>query len=127
MLDFITINTKVDAKKKTISVYPAFNVDDSDDLMIKGKSFYAIWDEELGLWNTSERRACKLIDKETRKVYEEVKEKKPDYTVTMSSLRNYDSRRYTTWQTYCKSLSDSYKQLDEDGALQPPAGTSQMS
>ena len=114
MLDFITINTKIDDKKKTISVYPAFNVDDSEDLMIKGKTFYAIWDEESKLWSKSERRACKLIDNETRKVYEEVKEKKPDYTVTMSSLRNYDSRRYTTWQSYCKSLSDSYRQLDEN-------------
>ena len=114
MLDFISVNTKIDEKKKTISVFPSFIVDESEDLMIKGKAFYAIWDKEIGMWNTNERRACKLIDKETREVYNEVKEKKPDYTVIMSSLQNYDSRRYTTWQSYCKSLSDSFKQLDSD-------------
>ena len=114
MLDFLTIQKKVDNKKKTISVYPSFNVDESKDLMIKGKAFYAIWDEEIGMWTMNERRACKLIDKETRKVYSEIKESKPDYDVSMTSLFNYDSRRYTTWQNYCKALPDSYKQLDED-------------
>ncbi len=114
MFDFVSINTKVDDKKKTILVYPSFLVVNSKDLMIKGKSFYAIWDEEIGLWSTDERRACKLIDKEVKKVYEEVKASRADHKVTMSLLQNYDSRRYTNWQNYCKALPDDYKQLDED-------------
>lgn len=114
MFDFVSINTKVNNKDKTITVYPSFIVDDSEDLMIKGKTFYAIWDKEKGMWSKNERRACKLIDKETAEVYNELKEQKPDYTVMMTRLQNYDSRRYTTWLNYCKSLPDNYKQLDQD-------------
>ena len=114
MLDFINIKTKIDDKKKTISVFPSFIVDESKDLMIKGKAFYAIWDEEIGMWNTNERRACKLIDRLVRNRTEEIQEKRPDYIVNSTTLFDYDSRRYTTWQNYCKALPDSYKQLDED-------------
>ena len=114
MFDFFKVKTKVDDGKKLITVYPSFLVDESKDLMIKGKSFYAIWDEETGLWSTNERRACKLIDRETHKVAEEVKEKRPNYDVKATTLSEYDSRRYTTWQNYCKSLSDSFRQLDEE-------------
>ena len=114
MFDFVTIKTKVDDKKKTISVYPSFNVCDSKDLMIKGKAFYAIWDEQIGMWSTNERRACTLIDQETIARAKELEEKRPDYIVSATTLFNYDSRRYTNWQNYCKAVPDSYKQLDEN-------------
>lgn len=114
MFDFLKIKTKVDDKKKTINVYPSFKVAESEDLMIKGKSFYAIWDEHHGLWCTNERRACRLIDDELMKVRDELKDKKPDYDIYTSTLYDFDSRKYIIWQNYCKALSDSYKQLDED-------------
>ena len=32
--------------------------------MIRGGDFYAIWNEEKGLWSTDEQDALQLIDKE---------------------------------------------------------------
>ena len=50
MLDFVRIVT--DTTKKGIVIYPEFQVLlNSEDLMVKGKRFYAIWDEENNMWS----------------------------------------------------------------------------
>ena len=114
MFDFVKIKSKVDDKKKTISVYPAFQVLKSKDLMTKGKTFYAIWDEAMGMWSVDETTACYLIDKEIDKYANEVHEKKPDYDIHEMKLLEYKSRQYTEWQSYCKAIPDNFKQLDND-------------
>ena len=114
MLDFVKIKSKVDDKKKTISVYPAFQVKKSEDLMTKGKSFYAVWDEDYNLWTTDETRACFLIDREIDEYAESVHDRKPDYDIHTMKLLDYKSRQYTEWQSYCKAIPDNFKQLDCD-------------
>ena len=114
MLDFVKIRSKIDDKKKTVSVYPAFQVIHSDDLMIKGKTFYAIWDDENNIWSLDEKRACDLIDKEIDIYAQEIHERKPDYDIHTMKLLDYKSRQYTEWQSYCKAIPDEYKQLDND-------------
>lgn len=114
MFDFVKIRSKIDDKKKTISVYPAFQVKHSDDLMIKGKAFYAIWDDENNIWCLDERRACYLIDKEIDIYAQEIHERKPDYEINTMKLLDYKSRQYTEWQSYCKALPDEYRQLDNN-------------
>ena len=114
MFDFVKIRSKVDDKKETISIYPSFQVMRSKDLMIKGKTFYAIWDEEFGMWSTDETRACELIDKEIEVCSEEMHKKKPDYDIHKMKLMEFKTRQYTEWQSYCKSMTDNYKQLDNN-------------
>lgn len=114
MFDFVNIKTKRDDKKKTISIYPSFLVRKSKDLMTKGKTFYAIWDEEEGLWSTEETRACELIDKEIDIKAEEMRELRPDYDIHSMKLLDYKSRQYTEWQSYCKAIPDNFKFLDSD-------------
>ena len=62
-MDFFRVKQK-DAGKNRIEIYPDFSVGKSKDLMIRGKSFYAIWDEEKGLWSTDEYDVQRLVDKE---------------------------------------------------------------
>ncbi|SFU32995.1 DUF5906 domain-containing protein [Butyrivibrio sp. INlla21] len=114
MFDFVNIKSKRDDKKKTISVYPSFLVRKSKDLMTKGKSFYAIWDEEAGLWSEEETRACELIDREIDLKAEELKEARPDYDVHTMKLLDYKSRQFAEWQSYCKAIPDNFKFLDSD-------------
>ena len=114
MFDFVKIKSKADDKKKTISVYPSFQVKKSKDFMTKGKTFYAIWDEEIGLWSLNENRACELVDKEILNYMNELHEKKPDYDIHAMYLQDYKSRQYTEWQSYCKAIPDNYVQLDND-------------
>ena len=114
MFDFVKIKTKIDDKKKTISVYPSFQVIQSQDFMTKGKAFYAIWDEDANTWSLDETRACTLIDEEILAVANECKNNKPEYTVNAMRLKEYKSRQYTEWQSYCKAIPDNYTQLDND-------------
>ena len=114
MFDFFNVKIKKDDKKKVISVYPAFLVKESKDLMTKGKTFYAIWDEEVGLWTTKETRACELIDREIDNVAREWQDKKPDYDIYPMKLLDYKSRQYAEWQNYCKAIPDSFEMLDSN-------------
>ena len=59
-------------KSMVLDIYPDFRVIRSDDLMIRGGDFYAIWDEPAGLWNTDEYRVQRLVDNHLEQVYLEV-------------------------------------------------------
>ena len=61
-MDFYHIMTKEDEKKGTIEVYPDFRVGRFRDLMVRGRGFYAIWDEKRGLWSTDEYDVQRLVD-----------------------------------------------------------------
>lgn len=74
MLDFMKISTR--ETKGGIEVYPKFVIRSSDDLMIRGSDFYAIWDEEKKLWSTNEVDALEMIDKEIRKEVDRINEKR---------------------------------------------------
>ena len=71
MLDFLMVaNRDISDKRrkdvpKSIEVYPIFKINlKTQDLMIRGRDFYAVWDDEEGLWKTSEYYAQRQIDKE---------------------------------------------------------------
>ena len=63
MLDFLMISSR-STKRGVIEIYPKFIIKRSNDLMIRGGDFYAIWIEELNLWSTDEQDALRLIDRE---------------------------------------------------------------
>ena len=61
MLDFVKISTRT-KKNGAAEVYPKFIVNNkSQDLMIRGGDFYAIWVEECGLWSTDEGDVIQLV------------------------------------------------------------------
>ena len=72
MLDFLMIATR-SPKRGVVEIYPKFILKKSDDLMIRGGDFYAIWDDTKQLWSTDEQDATRLIDNELRKFAEENK------------------------------------------------------
>jgi hypothetical protein len=61
-MDFFRICTR--ETKGAQEIYPDFTVGRSKDLMVRGKSFYAIWDENLGLWSTDEYDVQRIVDAE---------------------------------------------------------------
>ena len=65
-MDFYKIKER-STKNGVVEVYPDFRVMRSKDLMVRGKAFYAIWDEEAGLWSTDEYDVQRLVD---QKLYE---------------------------------------------------------
>ena len=106
-MDFLTI--RVVPSKGGMTVYPDFKVCDSKDLMVKGSKFYAIWDEEAGLWSTNAYDAQRLIDKE---LDDYVKNNRFDSKVKVKYLASFSSQMWTTFLKYVNGLSDNYKLLD---------------
>lgn len=110
-MDFFTIQATVDEKKGITTLTPNYRVGRSKDLMVRGRSFYAIWDEAAGLWSTDEYDVGRLVDEELR-AHAELKY--PGQDVIIRSLRNYNSKSWTTYRNFIAQVSDSYKQLDEN-------------
>lgn len=100
-------------KKGITEVYPKFVYVKSNDLMIRGRDFYAIWDAENGLWSTDEQTAIRLIDQELDKAAEELR-KKLGEDVTVQYAWDTENGVIDRWHKFCqKQLPDSFHMLDE--------------
>ena len=113
MLDFLMISTRP-TKRGVIEVYPKFKLyPKSSDLMVRGGDFYAIWNEERGLWSTDEQDALMLIDQELDRFAKENRNKF-DGNVKVMHMWDSESGMIDAWHKYCqKQMRDSYNMLDE--------------
>lgn len=113
MLDFLKVCERY-PKRGTVEIYPEFLVKPSKDLMIKGSSFYAIWDESANLWSTDEFRATELIDQELAKYAKEHESLRNDNSVKVLYLINSSNGTADRWKKYVKKqMPDYWKPLDE--------------
>ena len=107
-MDFFNIKTKT-VKKGYTEVYPDFIVCRSNDLMVRGGSFYAIWDEETRMWSTDEYDVRRLVDKEL----DEFRSKMAtDDDIHVKHLGSWNSGMWRDFKNYCKNISDNYHQID---------------
>ena len=114
MLDFLIIATR-STKRGSMEIYPKFRTyPKSQDLMIRGGDFYAIWVEELGLWSTDEDDVSRMIDRELDKYAEEYKTR---FAGDVKVLHMWDSESgmIDSWHKFCqKQMRDSFHMLDEN-------------
>lgn len=112
MIDFLIISTRT-TKKGFVEIYPKFRLyPKSQDLMIRGGDFYAVWLEDRGLWSTDEQDALRLIDYELDKYAEEYRDKYGE--VKVLHMWDSESGMIDAWHRYCqKQLRDSFHMLDE--------------
>lgn len=99
------------SRQTIIEVYPAFSVLPSRDLMVRGKEFYAIWDEDTGFWSTDEYRARELIDRELY-AYADTLTSPEDGYISVHSLLDFSSQAWSSWRRYLGSLPDHFQDLD---------------
>lgn len=112
MLDFLIISTR-SPKKGIVEVYPKFIIKRSNDLMIRGGDFYAIWIEERGLWSTDEQDAIQLIDHELDIFANEYSKTCEDF-VKVLHVWDAESGMIDRWLKYCQhQMPDNYHMLDE--------------
>ena len=107
-MDFYQIKER-STKRGVTEVYPDFIVKRSQDLMVRGKSFYAIWDEEAGLWSTDEYDVQRLVDQE---LLEYASKMKTDDKISVKLLSNFSSKTWMDFKKYMNSISDNSIQLD---------------
>lgn len=78
--------------------------------MVRGKSFYAIWDEEAQLWSTDEYDVQRLVDNELLAKAESMKN--TDTKVTVKTMGNFSSNSWKDFRNYVGHISDNSHQLD---------------
>lgn len=80
--------------------------------MFRGGDFYAIWDEESGIWSTDEDDAKRLIDIELDKYLEE--HRNEFFNPIVKHMWNSKSGAIDDWHKFCqKQMRDNYKMLDQ--------------
>ncbi len=108
-LDFVTVKVAA-GKKGSTDIYPEFLVKQHPrDLMIRGRAFYAVWDEEKGLWSRSEGDVQRLVDEMVLKKADEIDAERKSPKL----MSNFSSKKWTEWLSYCKAMPDSFHELDE--------------
>lgn len=114
MLDFMTVATKYSDKDKITEVFPKFIMQKSKDLMIRGRDFYAIWDEERHLWSTDEDDVVRLVDRAMSNWVRDNEERifgEP----RIKHMWDSDSGSIDKFHKYCqKQMRDNYHDLDEE-------------
>lgn len=112
-MDFYEIKKKEsDRKKGRFDVYPDFKIEQSKDLMVRGGQFYAIWDEERGMWSTDPYDVPRLVDKELRQ-WEIENGPKIGGEVKVKYLTFTSNRTHKEFLNFCKDIADHSRQLDQ--------------
>lgn len=112
MLDFLKISTRT-GKRNAVEIYPKFIIKKSQDLMIRGGDFYAVWIEELGLWSTEEDDVIQMIDIELDKYAEKIKGQY-DSPPRILHMRDSENRMIDSWHRFCqRDMRDNFHMLDE--------------
>lgn len=108
-MDFYRILTR--ETKTGIEMYPDFIVGRSKDLMVQGRTFYAIWDEAAQLWSRDEYDVQRLVDEHLAE--EAVKcEKSMGVKPTVKYMRSFGSSSWTQFRKFLQNISDNAKPLD---------------
>lgn len=113
MFNFVKIVTSAIKKNKYV-IEPEFKIGiKNSDLMIRSGDFYAIFDENTGLWIVKdEDYVVKKIDEMVMDYYNNL-EKEPGVTYVPLLMANANSGVIDRWHKYCqKQLRDNYVQLD---------------
>lgn len=109
-MDFYRILTR-ETKNKGIEVYPDFVVKRSKDLMVRGRSFYAIWDEETGLWSRDEYDVQRLIDEDLQREADR-RHEETGIRPSVQSLHSFNSNAWVRFKRFLTNIGDNYHPLD---------------
>lgn len=113
-MDFFSIDVKQTKKSgySKFDILPVFKVGHSKDLMVRGKAFYAIWNDDTKLWSTDEYDVVPLVDRELMKKANEIKEQHPDSIFEVKLLENYNTGSWDAFKRFLSKVSDNSKDLD---------------
>ena len=109
-MDFYEIKERA-LKSGTTEVRPAWRVLRFKDLMIRGKSFYAVYNPETHFWSTDEYDLMRIVDADVSRRFEEASER-VDGSIWARYLGDYDSKTYTDYKAWMSKLPDVYRPLD---------------
>lgn len=106
-MDFIRVAYK-ENKDGTRSWYPALQAIESQDLVVRGGQFAAIWDETKGLYNRKLSHLAQIIDRDFLKMLEG--KMRPGDTVM--KVREIDSQIFNKLMSLIRNIGDMGPELD---------------
>ena len=111
-MDFVKIIER--SKRTELEIFPDFQTGNVTDILGRGRSFYAIWDEEKGLWSTNENDVQRLVDKELWDYVESLKKDRGfEGYINVKTLKSDSSGMWNRFTQYMKRFPDSGIQLDD--------------
>lgn len=110
-MDFYKFRIK-ENKNGTTELYPGFVVGRSKDLMVRGGQFYAVWDEEVGLWSTDEYAVARIVDRE---LWAEANDPKHNgRAMVVREMTSFESQSWSQFKKYISQIQDNSVILDQD-------------
>ncbi len=109
-MDFYKIRTK--EAKGFDQAYPDWVVDNSEDLMVRGGAFYAVWNEDAEMWSTNEYDVQRVVDSDLNVFVKEYE--KEGKTIVPLLTRNFNTGSWERFNRYVRNLPSRtvYHQLD---------------
>lgn len=110
-MDFYTIIVK-EQKDGTLQIRPDWKVGRSKDLMTRGGSFYAIWDEEKSLWSTDIYDVQRLVDADLRRHAQE-QEEITGVPHKVARIESNSTKLWDEFQRFMRNSGQNSHTLDE--------------
>ncbi|MCA9367088.1 hypothetical protein KC887_02345 [Candidatus Kaiserbacteria bacterium] len=108
-MDFYRIVVDVQ-KDGTLLIFPDWQVDNSEDLMVQGSTFYAFWDENRQVWSRDAFRLRQLID---ISLWDFVKKEiQPDVPYRVLTTQSFATGMWKKFNDFVKNFPDNYHPLD---------------
>lgn len=110
-MDFFKIIER--SKRNETEIFPDFQTGEVSDLLCRGKSFYAVWNEEKGMWSTNENDVQKIVDKALWDYVSDFKKSRNyDGILSVKTLKSDSSGMWNRFTNYTRRFPDSEVQLD---------------
>ncbi len=107
-MDFIRVAYK-DVKGGTREFYPALLALESQDLVIRGGQFRAIWDEQRGLYDSKLSHVADIIDRSFLRMVGE----RLGPGDTVKKVKDYDNQIYSRLMGLMRNIGDMGPELDQ--------------
>jgi energy-coupling factor transporter ATP-binding protein EcfA2 len=109
-MDFYQILSR-ETKNNSMELYPDFIIGRSKDLMVQGRTFYAIWDAEKGLWSRDEYDVQRLVDEDLEAEADKLS-RSTGMKYEIKSMRSFQSNSWAKFRKFLANISDNNHPLD---------------
>src|SRR3954447_15665983 len=109
-MDFYRILVR-ETKEKQLELYPDFVIGRSEDLMVQGGRFYAIWDPDKGMWSRDEYDVQRLVDEDLLQEKERL-QRETGQRYTARLMRSFGSSSWARFRKFMAHISDNSHPLD---------------
>lgn len=110
-MDFYGIK-QVKGPDKTKKVRPYFLNHSSNDVFIKDKEFYAVWDYRNNIWSTSIYTLIDIIDEEVAKEVSRLQKMDPTTKYVQCKMAHDDTKLLEEFNKWCKRQDDNFKPMN---------------